>query len=205
MLSLLAQLRQQCAIGTVGGSDLPKQQEQLGTPDVPVTTLFDFAFAENGLTAFRNGVPLASNSFIKWIGEDQYKELVRFVLHYIADLDIPIKRGTFVEFRNGMVNISPIGRNASNAERLEFERYDKVHGVRAKFVDELRSRFGHLGLTYVVLPFPPLFLVLLPYLLTGRTVASPSAARSPSTSSPRAGTRRTASSTSRTRPSGPAG
>lgn len=147
MLALLAQLRQRCAIGTVGGSDLPKQQEQLGAPDVPVTTLFDFNFAENGLTAFKNGLPLASHSFIKWIGEEQYKELVRFVLHYVADLDIPIKRGTFVEYRNGMINISPIGRNASNVERLEFERYDKEHGVRAKFVDELTSRFGHLGLT----------------------------------------------------------
>jgi phosphomannomutase len=27
------------------------------------------------------------------------------ILHYIADLDIPIKRGTFVEFRNGMINV----------------------------------------------------------------------------------------------------
>ena len=34
------------------------------------------------------------------------------ILHYIADLDIPIKRGTFIEFRNGMINVSPIGRNA---------------------------------------------------------------------------------------------
>ncbi|KAB5580021.1 eukaryotic phosphomannomutase [Coniochaeta sp. 2T2.1] len=150
MLSLLSQLRAECAIGTVGGSDLPKQQEQLGTPDVPVTTLFDFNFAENGLTAFKNGLPLASHSFIKWIGEEQYKELVRFLLHYIADLDIPIKRGTFVEFRNGMVNVSPIGRNASDAERAEFERFDKVHGVRRKMVEELRGRFGHLGLTFSI-------------------------------------------------------
>jgi phosphomannomutase len=147
MLNLLAQLRTQCAIGTVGGSDLAKQQEQLGTPDVAVTTLFDFCFAENGLTAFKNGLPLASSSFIKWIGEEQYKELVRFILHYIADLDIPIKRGTFVEFRNGMINVSPIGRNASNAERAEFERYDREAKVRAKFVEVLRERFGHLGLT----------------------------------------------------------
>ena len=155
MLSLLSQLRAKCAIGTVGGSDLAKQQEQLGTPDVPVTTLFDFNFAENGLTAYKNGLPLASHSFIKWIGEEQYKELVRFMLHYIADLDIPIKRGTFVEFRNGMVNVSPIGRNASDAERAEFEAFDKVAGVRKKMVEVLRERFGHLGLTYVPVPFPP--------------------------------------------------
>ncbi|KUI62255.1 Phosphomannomutase [Cytospora mali] len=133
MLQLLSRLRQKCAIGFVGGSDLVKQQEQLGRADVNVTTLFDFCFAENGLTAYKNGAQLPSNNFIRWIGEDQYKELVNFCLHYIADLDIPIKRGTFVEFRNGMVNVSPIGRNASTQERNDYEKYDKEHHVRENF------------------------------------------------------------------------
>ncbi|VBB72173.1 Putative phosphomannomutase [Podospora comata] len=151
ILLLLSQLRQKVAIGFVGGSDLPKQQEQLGDPlRVPVTSLFDFCFSENGLTAFKLGQPLPSNSFIKYIGEDNYKDLVKFVLHYIADLDIPIKRGTFVEFRNGMVNISPIGRNASNEERQEFERFDKERGVRREMVERLREKFGHLGLTFSI-------------------------------------------------------
>ncbi|MEI4855968.1 hypothetical protein, partial [Klebsiella pneumoniae] len=87
---------------------------------------------ENGLTAIRLGKELESQSFIKWLGEEKYKKLVRFILHYIADLDIPIKRGTFIEFRNGMINVSPIGRNASVNERNEFEAYDKEHKVRAK-------------------------------------------------------------------------
>ncbi|KAL2138590.1 hypothetical protein VTI28DRAFT_6518 [Corynascus sepedonium] len=150
MLNLLSRLRQKVAIGFVGGSDLVKQQEQLGAADVNVTTLFDFCFAENGLTAYRLGEQLPSNSFIKWIGEDQYKELVRFILHYVADLEIPVKRGTFVEFRNGMINVSPIGRNASVRERNEFEQYDKEHGVRKAFVEKLRERFGHLGLTFSI-------------------------------------------------------
>ncbi|KAK4128785.1 eukaryotic phosphomannomutase [Parathielavia appendiculata] len=150
MLDLLSRLRQKCAIGFVGGSDLVKQQEQLGTPDINVTTLFDFCFAENGLTAYRLGEPLPSNSFIKWIGEEQYKELVRFILHYIADLEIPVKRGTFIEFRNGMINVSPIGRNASVQERNDYEKYDKEHGVRKAFVEKLKERFGHLGLTFSI-------------------------------------------------------
>ncbi|KAK3310075.1 eukaryotic phosphomannomutase [Chaetomium strumarium] len=150
MLNLLSRLRQKVAIGFVGGSDLVKQQEQLGTSDINVTSLFDFCFAENGLTAYRLGEPLPSNSFIKWIGEEQYKELVRFILHYIADLEIPVKRGTFVEFRNGMINVSPIGRNASTKERNEYEQYDKQHGIRKAFVEKLRERFGHLGLTFSI-------------------------------------------------------
>jgi phosphomannomutase len=147
MLTLLSSLRQKVAIGFVGGSDLAKQQEQLGTASIAVTSLFDFCFAENGLTAYKLGVPLVSHSFIKWIGEEKYKELVKFLLHYIADLELPVKRGTFVEFRNGMINVSPVGRNASVEERNAYEKYDKEHGVREKFIEELKKEFPDLGLT----------------------------------------------------------
>ncbi|RDA90352.1 hypothetical protein CP533_3376 [Ophiocordyceps camponoti-saundersi (nom. inval.)] len=151
MLSLLESLRRKCAIGFVGGSDLAKQEEQLGRPaGVSVTKLFDFCFSENGLTAFKMGEQLPSNSFIKWLGEEKYRNLVDFVLRYVADLDIPVKRGTFVEFRNGMVNISPVGRNASTQERLDFEAYDKVARVREKFVAALRERFADYGLIFAI-------------------------------------------------------
>ena len=73
---------------------------------------------------------LAIQSLKKHLGEDKLKELINFVLHYIADLDIPIKRGTFIEFRNGMLNVSPIGRNCSQEERDEFEQFDLKTGIR---------------------------------------------------------------------------
>ena len=53
---------------------------------------WDYGFAENGLTAYKQGKQLASQSFINWLGEEKYKPLVNFILHYLADLDIPIKR-----------------------------------------------------------------------------------------------------------------
>jgi phosphomannomutase len=152
MLQLLSALRQKVAIGYVGGSDYNKQQEQLGTPAIPVTSLFDFCFAENGLTAYRLGEPLASTSFINYLGEPKYKKLVNWILHYIADLDIPIKRGTFVEFRNGMINVSPIGRNATTAERLEFQAYDATANVRPAMVEALKKQFPQeeFPLTYSI-------------------------------------------------------
>ncbi|OAA43230.1 phosphomannomutase [Metarhizium rileyi] len=152
ILAALAALRQKCAIGFVGGSDIDKQQEQLGRPagNVRVTTLFDFCFAENGLTAFKLGQALPSNSFIRWIGEEKYKQLVNFILRYLSDLDVPVKRGTFVEFRNGMINVSPLGRNASTQERHDFEVYDRQHGVRRAFVQALRDRFPDIDLTYSI-------------------------------------------------------
>ncbi|KAK3061642.1 Phosphomannomutase 1, partial [Coniosporium uncinatum] len=147
MLQLLSELRHKVAIGFVGGSDLVKQQEQLGTSVIPVTTLFDFCFAENGLTAYRMGQPLASQSFINWIGDEKYKKLAKWILHYIADLDIPIKRGTFIEFRNGMINVSPIGRNASVQERNDYEKFDKANGIRETMVEKLKEEFPDYGLT----------------------------------------------------------
>jgi len=78
MLQLLSELRHKVAIGYVGGSDLVKQQEQLGTKEVDVRTLFDFCFPENGLSAYRLGEQLASASFIGWIGEEKYKALVKW-------------------------------------------------------------------------------------------------------------------------------
>ena len=53
---------------------------------------FDYMFGENGLTAYKLGKQLPSQSFISFVGEERYKVLANFILHYIADLDIPIKR-----------------------------------------------------------------------------------------------------------------
>jgi len=71
MLELLQELRHKVAIGFVGGSDLVKQQEQLGSTGSSgmiclyiyanicvVLDMFDYCFAENGLTAYRQGIPL---------------------------------------------------------------------------------------------------------------------------------------------------
>lgn len=112
--------------------------------------MFDFCFSENGLTAYRMAVPLASTSFIEWIGEDQYKKLSRWILHYIADLDTPVKRGTFIEFRNGMINVSPVGRNATKTERDEYEKFDLEHKVRATMIEELKKAFPELEMEYSI-------------------------------------------------------
>ncbi|KAF8929176.1 eukaryotic phosphomannomutase [Dissophora ornata] len=147
MEQTLVELRKKCVIGFVGGSDFSKQLEQLG-PNVLQN--FDYCFSENGLTAYKLGTQLSSESFINYLGDDRYKKLVNFVLRYIADMDIPVKRGTFVEFRNGMVNISPIGRNCSHPERNEFEKFDLEHKLREKFVAALQNEFPDYGLTYSI-------------------------------------------------------
>jgi phosphomannomutase len=147
MKQLLADLRKKVVIGFVGGSDLQKQVEQLGST---VLEDFDYCFSENGLTAYKLGEKLASQSFINWIGEEQYNQLAKFILGYLSQLDLPKRRGTFIEFRNGMINVSPIGRNASTEERIEFEKFDLANKIRENFVAALKEEFPDLGLTYSI-------------------------------------------------------
>eukprot|EP00884_Botryococcus_braunii_P004433 jgi/Botrbrau1/13991/Bobra.150_1s0003.1 len=146
-LDFLQLLRQYVKVGIVGGSDYHKICEQLGSG---AENQFDYFFSENGLVAYKEGQIVAVQSLKKFLGNEQLKELINFILHYIADLDIPIKRGTFVEFRNGMLNVSPIGRNCSQEERDEFEQFDLKTGIRKTMVQILKEKFAHLGLTYSI-------------------------------------------------------
>ncbi|RYR21501.1 hypothetical protein Ahy_B03g066808 isoform B [Arachis hypogaea] len=134
-------------VGVVGGSDLVKISEQLGST---VTNDYDYVFSENGLVAHKEGNLIGTQSLKSFLGDEKLKEFINFTLHYIADLDIPIKRGTFIEFRSGMLNVSPIGRNCSQEERDEFEKYDKIHNIRPKMVEVLREKFAHFNLTFSI-------------------------------------------------------
>lgn len=110
-------------------------------------TLFDFCFSENGLIAYRLGQQLPSNSFIQHVGQPLYQRMVKFILRYIANIEgLPKMTGTFIEFRNGMINVSPVGRNASQAERDEFEKWDKENDCRPKMIEAIKTEFGDIGM-----------------------------------------------------------
>lgn len=147
LLDFLQELKQYVTVGIVGGSDLVKIQEQLGSN---ATTEYDYVFSENGLVAHKGGELMATQSLKKFLGEDNLKRLINFILKYVAEMDIPIKRGTFIEFRNGMLNVSPIGRNCSQEERDDFEKFDEEAGVRKEFVSVLEKEFADLKLKYSI-------------------------------------------------------
>ncbi|EPY28214.1 phosphomannomutase [Strigomonas culicis] len=134
-------------LGVVGGSDFSKQKEQLGDS---VLEDFDFLFSENGLLSYKEGKEFHRMSLLKYVGNEKIMAFIKKALHIIADLDIPVQRGTFVEFRNGMLNVSPIGRNCSQEERDEFEQYDKKHLVRAGVIQQLKDAFPELPFSYSI-------------------------------------------------------
>mmetsp|Transcript_87863 Transcript_87863/g.253414 ORF Transcript_87863/g.253414 Transcript_87863/m.253414 type:complete len:262 (-) Transcript_87863:92-877(-) len=142
----LKALRERICIGVVGGSDLNKQKEQLG--DSP--NMFDYCFSENGLLAYKDGQKIGETSIVGHLGEKNLQRIINWALRYIADLDIPVKRGTFVEFRQGMLNLSPIGRNCSREERNEFEKFDLANNIRKDMVAKMREEFADLDLTFSI-------------------------------------------------------
>lgn len=148
MSDFLRKLLGDVAVGLVGGSDLCKIEEQMGGANTIQD--FDYVFPENGLVALRKGKEFAKESLLHFVGEEHLQEFINFCLHYVADLKLPQKRGTFIEFRNGMLNVSPIGRNCSQTERDNFEKYDRVHKIRETFVNVLREKFTHIDFQYSI-------------------------------------------------------
>jgi phosphomannomutase len=88
MLDFMKELSKKVTVGIVGGSDLPKQEEQLGDG---IVKLFPYNFSQNGLVAYKNGEILEVQTIAKQLGEDNVKRIVNWVLKYLADLDIPVK------------------------------------------------------------------------------------------------------------------
>nr|XP_023897857.1 phosphomannomutase-like [Quercus suber] len=148
ILEFMRELRKFVTAGVVGGSDLGKISEQLGKTES--LFLYDYVFSETGLVAHKDGKLIGTQSLKSFLGEEKLKEFINFTHHYIADLDIKISRGTFMEFRSGTLNVSLIGRNCSQEERDEFEKYDKVHNIRPKMVSMFCEKFAHLNLTFSI-------------------------------------------------------
>lgn len=141
MKELLAKLSKTYDLATVSGSDLPKMLEQLGSSAM----YFRWLFTENGLVAYLDhqlAAPYHKTNIINELGEEYYQRFVNRVLELNSQITLEKKRGTFVELRNGLVNVCPIGRNCSQEERDAFEAYDKVHSVRETMCKTLREEFG---------------------------------------------------------------
>uniref|UniRef100_A0A8B9U5L2 Phosphomannomutase n=1 Tax=Anas zonorhyncha TaxID=75864 RepID=A0A8B9U5L2_9AVES len=143
----LQELRGRVQIGVVGGSDYSKIAEQLGEGD-EVISKFDYVFAENGTVQYKNGRLVSKQAIQDHLGEELLQDLINFCLNYMALLKLPKKRGTFIEFRNGMLNISPIGRSCTPEERIEFSELDKKERIREKFVAALQREFAGKGLRF---------------------------------------------------------
>lgn len=134
-------------LGFVGGSDLNKQIEQLGEENM---SLFTWKFAENGLMAYYENELIHQQSLIEHLGETNYQNLINACLQVLSETTVPVKRGNFIELRNGMINISPIGRSCNQNERDYFYEWDKTEKCREKIIEILKIKLNDLNLSYSI-------------------------------------------------------
>lgn len=150
MKQFMKELHKKVVVGIVGGSDLCKIVEQLGSDFDQVINSVDYLFSENGLVAYKDGALLAEENIQTHLGEALLQEFINYCLCYMSKLKLPVKRGTFIEFRKGMLNVCPVGRSCTQKEREEFFKYDLIHNIRKDFVEKLRTDFQGRGLTFSI-------------------------------------------------------
>ncbi|GBP30762.1 Probable phosphomannomutase [Eumeta japonica] len=145
---LFQELSPRGAVGIVSGSDFAKVSEQMGGAEV--LSQFDYVFCENGLMYYRKGELINKKDILEYMGEQKLQKVINFCLGYLSKLELPAKRGTFIEFRSGMINVSPVGRSCSQEEREQFAAYDVQHKVREAFVEALKKEFSDFALTFAL-------------------------------------------------------
>ncbi|XP_076034277.1 phosphomannomutase [Oratosquilla oratoria] len=148
MKDFMMGVKKKTTVGLVGGSDLKKIAEQMGGMEDLMK--FEYVFSENGLVAHKNGEKVAEESIQHYMGEEKLQRFINFALKYMSEITLPVKRGVFIEFRSGLINVCPVGRSCSQAERDQFGEYDKVHNIRKKFVEVLQKEFEDSGLAFSI-------------------------------------------------------
>ena len=64
---------------------------------------------------------------------------------------MPIKRGTFIDFRTGLINISPAGRHLEHSvDRHIWTEYDDKHLIRQKMVNDMKEHFKGWNIQWVI-------------------------------------------------------
>eukprot|EP01098_Paradermamoeba_levis_P007657 TRINITY_DN3186_c0_g1_i1.p1 TRINITY_DN3186_c0_g1~~TRINITY_DN3186_c0_g1_i1.p1 ORF type:complete len:249 (-),score=67.75 TRINITY_DN3186_c0_g1_i1:118-864(-) len=147
MKEFLKKVRAKMPVAIIGGSPMFRIYEKLGQD---VLENFDFVFAENGLVTYKDGKLFESKSIIQVVGNERLNKLINWCLDYLSKLDLPLKRGNFVDFRTALVNVSPAGRHLLPDDRKIWVEYDEKHGIRKKMVAELKQFIDGWGLDIVI-------------------------------------------------------
>lgn len=93
------------------------------------------------MLGYKDNVCIHEESFVKTLGETHFQKLINITLSVLSTIECPVKRGTFIEYRNGMLNISPVGRACSQTEREEFEKFDKIHHYREEMIRKIQGQW----------------------------------------------------------------
>ena len=132
---LLWSLQKQCFIAT--GSDFDKTKQQ-----VPWDVLDCF---KNIFCCMGNEIRNSIGQVLKkseFVIPDLLNEDLKIILQ---NSKCPIKTGTHIEFRTGMINFSTVGRNADFEQRKLYNLWDNQHNERQEIVDYINKKYPTLN------------------------------------------------------------
>lgn len=134
---ILWSMQKQCFIAT--GSDFEKTKQQVPWD---ILDCFENIFCCMGNEVRNNlGQILKKSDFVI---PDLLNEDLKTILE---NSKCPIKTGTHIEFRTGMINFSTVGRNADFEQRKSYNLWDNKHNERQEIVNFINKKYPTLDAT----------------------------------------------------------
>lgn len=123
-------------LGIVGGGTFKKVSEQLGDS----INMFDYIFCESGAIVYIDGKlsQSVSKNIIENCDRELLNSLIRESLKAISEMPI-IYNGNQIDFRQGLVYVSPPGMQAGKFEREYFLKIDSEQNLRKNLILRLRK------------------------------------------------------------------
>ena len=132
---ILWSMQKQCFIAT--GSDFEKTKQQVPWD---ILDCFKNIFCCMGNEVRSNlGQVLKKSDFVI---PDLLNEDLKIILE---NSKCPIKTGTHIEFRTGMINFSTVGRNADFEQRKSYNLWDNQHSERQEIVNYINKKYPTLN------------------------------------------------------------
>jgi phosphomannomutase len=121
-------------LGLVGGGTYGRILEQMG----PAISYFKYIFAECGSVVYVDGFLFLEKNMLNVCDRDRLNLLIKRALIKIAEMPI-LHHGNPIDFRKGLVNISPPGMQATSYERNIFLEKDREENLRRDLLADLRQ------------------------------------------------------------------
>ena len=138
MIQILTKLKNKYTLGIVGGGKYEKIKHQFSDK---LYDIFTYVFTESGIINYKNNIKIYEDDIRNKINITKINNIL---LKYLCDLDLPIKTGTFIDLRRGLIYFTPIGQNCTTQDRSNFILLDKKNNIRQKIIKDLSKLLPEL-------------------------------------------------------------
>jgi len=142
-LQILQEMRKKMRVGVISGGTIEQMLVRLGGK--VSHEHYDYIFCENSCQTYQGGKLIDPLNMETILTRAEIIEIINWSLEYIAKLNLPFKRGLFIDYREGLINISPSGRfGGENLVQLkgEWVKFDRENNIRQKMVSDMKEKFG---------------------------------------------------------------